>query len=64
MERDHVMALDFDPTLDAVDPAGFAAADAAREWLAYLSLWTTGNHVRTVAPLLGSVLLLVGLRYR
>ena len=39
-------------------------ADAAREWQASLSLWTTGNHVRSVAPLLGSVLLLVGLRYR
>ena len=37
---------------------------AAREWQAYLSLWTTWTHVRTMAPLLGSVLLLVGLRYR
>jgi uncharacterized membrane protein len=50
--------------LDAVDPAGLAAADAAREWQAYLSLWTTWTHVRAVAPLLGSVLLLAGLRYR
>ena len=50
--------------MDAVDPAGLAAADAAREWQAYLSLWTTWTHVRTVAPLLGSVLLLAGLRYR
>ena len=50
--------------LDAVDPAGLAAEGTAREWQAYLSLWTTGTHVRTVAPLLGSVLLLAGLRYR
>ncbi len=50
--------------LDAVDPSGLSAADALREWRAYLGPWTAWNHVRTAAPLLGSVLLLVGLRYR
>lgn len=50
--------------LDALDPAGLSVADALREWRAYLGPWTAWNHVRTVAPLLGSVLILVGLRYR
>jgi uncharacterized membrane protein len=39
-------------------------SDALREWQSYLSTWTAWNHVRTVAPLIGSVLLLVGLRGR
>lgn len=47
--------------LDALDPAALSAADAAREWHAYLVPWTNWNHVRTVAPLLGSVLIVVGL---
>lgn len=51
-------------TLDKVDPSALSAADALREWQAYLVPWTAWNHVRTVAPLLGSVLMLVGLRYR
>ena len=50
--------------LDAVDPSGLSAADALREWQAYLNPWTAWNHVRTVAPLLGSVLILIGLRCR
>ena len=50
--------------LDAIDPAALAPADAAREWANYLSTWTAWNHVRTVAPLLGSLLMLIGLRYR
>jgi len=37
------------------------AADALRDWQAYLGPWTTWNHVRTVAPLAGSVLMLIGL---
>ena len=48
--------------LDAVDPSGLSAADALREWQAYRIPWTAWNHVRTVAPLLGSALILVGLR--
>jgi uncharacterized membrane protein len=47
--------------LDALDPNGLSAADAWRDWHAYLAPWTAWNHVRTVAPLAGSVLMLVGL---
>lgn len=50
--------------LAAVDPSGLSAADATREWRAYLVPWTAWNHVRTVTPVLGSVLLLVGARMR
>jgi uncharacterized membrane protein len=50
--------------LAALDPTGLTAADAVGQWQAYLGPWTAWNHVRTGAPLLGSVLLLVGLRYR
>jgi len=50
--------------LDAVDPASLSVADAAREWAAYLSTWTAWNHVRTVTAVIGSALMLVGLRYR
>jgi uncharacterized membrane protein len=50
--------------LDSVDPAGLAAADAAREWQAYFTTWTAWNHVRTMTALVGAVLMLVGLRYR
>jgi uncharacterized membrane protein len=50
--------------LAALDPSGVTAADASREWRAYLGPWTGWNHVRTVAPLLGSVLMLVGVRGR
>jgi uncharacterized membrane protein len=34
--------------LDTVNPVGLSAADAAREWQAYLSTWTAWNHVRTL----------------
>jgi uncharacterized membrane protein len=51
-------------SLDTLDPAAMPAADSLREWQAYLEPWTAWNHVRTAAPLLGSVLILVGLRYR
>ncbi|MDT5180390.1 MAG: hypothetical protein QOJ95_4588 [Mycobacterium sp.] len=50
--------------LDALDPSALSHADAVRQWHAYLGPWTAWNHVRTVAPLLGSVLMLVGLRAR
>jgi uncharacterized membrane protein len=50
--------------LDAVDPSGQSAADALREWQTYLNPWTAWSHVGTAAPLLGSVLMLVGLRCR
>lgn len=50
--------------LDRLDPATLSAADAAREWRAYLVPWMTWNHVRTVAPILGSALILVGVVHR
>jgi uncharacterized membrane protein len=50
--------------LDAVDAAGLSTAEALREWRDYLAPWTAWNHVRTVAPLVASVLILVGLMHR
>jgi uncharacterized membrane protein len=50
--------------LDALDPATLRPVDAATQWANYLAPWTAWNHVRTAAPLLGSVLMLLGLRYR
>lgn len=50
--------------LDSVNPVGLSAADAAREWQAYFSTWTTWNHVRTVTSFVGAAVMLVGLRYR
>jgi uncharacterized membrane protein len=50
--------------LDAVDPAGLAAADAAREWQAYLSLWTTGTTCVPWRRCPVRCCLLAGLRYR
>ena len=50
--------------LAELDPATLTATDAAREWQHYLGPWTAWNHVRTVAPLLGAVLMLLGVRYR
>lgn len=50
--------------LDTVDPASLSVADAAREWAAYLSTWTAWNHARTVAAVIASALMLIGLRYR
>jgi uncharacterized membrane protein len=47
--------------LDALAPTELSAADALRDWQAYLGPWTAWNHVRTVAPLAGSVLMLIGL---
>ncbi len=34
------------------------------DWRHYVTVWTAWNHVRTIAPLLGSVLMLVGLSRR
>ena len=50
--------------LATVDPSALTAADATREWRAYLGPWTAWNHVRTVAPLLSSALMLLGVRGR
>ncbi len=48
--------------LDALDVGALSAADAARDWSSYLSTWTMANHLRAAAPLIGSVLLLLGVR--
>ncbi|WP_319457565.1 MULTISPECIES: DUF1772 domain-containing protein [unclassified Mycobacterium] len=48
--------------LDGLDPSALSAADALSEWKAYLVPWTNWNHVRTVTPLVGSALMLIGLR--
>ena len=50
--------------LDTVNPVGLSAADAAREWQAYLSTWTNWNHVRTATSFIAAVVLLIGVRYR
>lgn len=47
--------------LDAINPAALSDAEALTEWKAYLVPWTAWNHVRTVAPILGSALMVVGL---
>lgn len=47
--------------LDALNPANLTTVEALREWRAYLVPWTAWNHVRTVAPVLGSALMVVGL---
>jgi uncharacterized membrane protein len=41
-----------------------ATGSAAISWPDYFRIWTLWNHVRTVAPLLGSVLLVIGVRPR
>ena len=48
-------------TLDALNPATMSTAEALTQWRAYLAPWTAWNHVRTVAPILGSALMVVGL---
>jgi uncharacterized membrane protein len=50
--------------LDAVNPAALTAADAVRDWQAYLGPWTAWNHVRSVSGLVAAALFLIGLRAR
>jgi uncharacterized membrane protein len=50
--------------LAGLNPDGLSPVEAAAQWQAYRGPWTAWNHVRTVAPLAGSVLLVIGLRYR
>ena len=50
--------------LAGLNVTGLSSADVPREWQSYFGTWTAWNHVRTVSPLIGSVLLLVGLRCR
>ena len=49
--------------LAGLEPSALSTADALTEWRAYLMPWTNWNHVRTVAPLMGSALMLIGLRH-
>lgn len=44
--------------LAAVDPA---SADGARLWADYVVTWTFWNHVRTIAPLLATALLILAI---
>lgn len=48
--------------LAALDPATVSPAEFGRLWQDYFRSWTRWNHVRTLAALLGSVVMLVGLR--
>jgi uncharacterized membrane protein len=48
--------------LAALDPATLSAAEWDQLWQDYFRSWMRWNHVRTIAPLLGSVLMAVGLR--
>jgi uncharacterized membrane protein len=50
--------------LDTIDPAGLSLTDAAREWQTYFSTWTAWNHARTATAVIGSALMLWGMRYR
>jgi uncharacterized membrane protein len=50
--------------LDAVNPVGLSAADAAREWQAYLTPWVNWNHVRAATSFTGAALMLIGLASR
>ena len=47
--------------LNAVDPVGLSAADAAREWQAYVGHWLMWNCVRCVSAVAGAILLTAGL---
>jgi uncharacterized membrane protein len=48
--------------LAALDSATLPAAAIDQLWQDYFRSWMRWNHIRTVAPLLGSVLMLAGLR--
>ena len=44
--------------LDKVDPS---SASAGQRWLDYASVWTAGNHVRTLSAVAGAVVLMLAL---
>ena len=52
------------PLNNHLDTVDLSVADAAREWQAYMSTWTTWNHVRAAASIAAGALMLVGLQYR
>jgi uncharacterized membrane protein len=49
------------PMNNALAAMPVAAPDRAARWTAYLANWTTWNHVRTVASLVATALLSIGL---
>ncbi|MGD9525932.1 MAG: DUF1772 domain-containing protein [Pseudonocardia sp.] len=56
--------LPLNDQIDAVNPEGLSAADAAREWASYLDPWMAWNHVRSGSGFVAAALLLLGLRHR
>lgn len=50
--------------LATVELTGLSMEQISRIWQDYFQTWTRWNHLRTVAPLLGSVLMVIGLRLR
>ena len=48
--------------LAAIDPGATHAADGLRDWRAYVVSWPAWDYARTVAALLVSALMVVGLR--
>ena len=57
-----VFSVPLNDLLAALDPATLSAAEWDQLWQDYFRSWTRWNHVRTIAPLLGSVLMVAGLR--
>jgi uncharacterized membrane protein len=53
-----VFNVPMNDALEDVDPAG---PDAASTWTIYVEKWTVWNHVRSVAALMGSALLVLAL---
>ena len=49
------------PHNDALAAVHAAAPGAAEQWRDYVSGWTTLNHVRTIAPLISTILLIAAL---
>ncbi len=49
------------PLNDALAQAAPASSDGAQLWARYLSDWTWWNHVRTILPLVATVLMIWGL---
>ena len=49
------------PMNDALESVAPASNDASDQWASYLARWTTWNHVRTAAALLGAASFLLAL---
>jgi uncharacterized membrane protein len=49
------------PHNEALAAVHATATDAGDKWKAYVSGWTTWNHVRTIAPLISTMLLIAAL---